>query len=67
MLAYIGDIPVIGVPGCAMYNKATVFDLVVPRILTGERLTRTDFTTLGHGGLCLSCPTCSYPNCGFGT
>ena len=67
MLAYIGDIPVIGVPGCAMYNKATVFDLVVPRILTGERLTRTDFTTLGHGGLCLSCPTCSYPSCGFGT
>ena len=50
-----------------MYNKATVFDLVVPRILTGERLTRTDFTSLGHGGLCLSCPTCSYPSCGFGT
>jgi hypothetical protein len=67
MLAYIGNIPVVGVPGCAMYNKATVFDLVVPRILTGERLTRADFTTLGHGGLCLGCPTCSYPSCGFGT
>lgn len=67
MLAYIGDVPVVGVPGCAMYNKATVFDLVVPRILAGERLTRSDFTALGHGGLCLSCPTCRFPECGFGT
>jgi len=67
MLAYIGDIPVVGVPGCAMYNKATVFDLVVPRILSGERLTRNDFTKLGHGGLCLGCSECHFPDCGFGT
>ncbi|WP_366949756.1 molybdopterin-binding protein [Geobacter sp.] len=66
MLAYIGDIPVVGVPGCAMYNKATVFDLIVPRILAGERLTRKDFTTLGHGGLCLGCSDCRFPDCGFG-
>lgn len=67
MLAYIGDVPVIGVPGCAMYNKATVFDLVLPRILAGERLTRSDFTAMGHGGLCLSCSDCRFPECGFGT
>jgi molybdenum cofactor synthesis domain-containing protein len=67
MLAYIGNIPVVGVPGCAMYNKATVFDLVVPRILAGDRLTRSDITSLGHGGLCLSCSDCRFPNCGFGT
>ena len=67
MLAYIGDIPVVGVPGCAMYNKATVFDLVVPRIMAGDRLTRADITGLGHGGLCLGCSDCRYPNCGFGT
>ena len=67
MLAYIGDIPVVGVPGCAMYNKATVFDLLVPRILAGERLTRADITSLGHGGLCLGCSDCRFPNCGFGT
>jgi molybdenum cofactor synthesis domain-containing protein len=67
MLAYIGDIPVIGVPGCAMYNKATVFDLIVPRILAGERLTKNDFTALGHGGLCLGCSECRFPACGFGT
>jgi len=67
MLAYIGDIPVVGVPGCAMYNKATVFDLIIPRILAGDRLTRADITGLGHGGLCLSCSDCRFPNCGFGT
>lgn len=67
MLAYIGAIPVVGIPGCAMYNKATVFDLIVPRIFAGERLTRADITGLGHGGLCVSCPTCRYPDCGFGT
>ena len=67
MLAYIGDIPVVGVPGCAMYNKATVFDLIVPRILAGERIARAAITGLGHGGLCLGCSDCRYPNCGFGT
>ena len=66
MLAYLGTVPVIGLPGCAMYRKATVFDLVVPRILAGETLTRADFTGLGHGGFCLGCPECRYPNCGFG-
>ncbi|MBT0665137.1 molybdopterin-binding protein [Geobacter pelophilus] len=66
MLAYIDDIPVVGVPGCAMYNKATIFDLVVPRLLAGERLTRADFSAMGHGGLCLACSDCSFPACGFG-
>jgi molybdenum cofactor synthesis domain-containing protein len=67
MLAYIGDIPVVGVPGCAMYNKATVFDLLIPRILAGDLLTKKDITALGHGGLCLGCSECHFPNCGFGT
>jgi len=66
MLAYIGKVPIIGIPGCAMYNKATVFDLIVPRILAGETITRSDITRLGHGGLCSSCPECRHPNCGFG-
>jgi molybdenum cofactor synthesis domain-containing protein len=66
LLAYIGDVPVIGLPGCAMYHRATVFELIVPRILAGERLTRADIVTLGHGGFCLSCQECVYPNCGFG-
>jgi molybdenum cofactor synthesis domain-containing protein len=66
MLARIGDIPILGVPGCAMYHKATIFDLIVSRILAGEEITRKDITRLGHGGLCTGCDPCRYPNCSFG-
>ncbi len=66
MLAYLGDVPVLGLPGCVMYHKSTIFDLVVPRLLAGERLSRKDITRLGHGGLCLVCEECHYPECGFG-
>lgn len=51
MLAYLGDVPIMGLPGCVMFCSKTVFDLILPRVLTGERLTRKDFTTLGVGGL----------------
>ena len=51
MLAYKGDVPIMGLPGCVMFCSKTVFDLILPRVLTGERLTRKDFTTLGVGGL----------------
>ena len=48
------------------YAKRTVFDLVLPRILAGERLTPQDISTYGEGGLCLNCEVCHFPNCGFG-
>ena len=51
MLAYLGDVPIMGLPGCVMFCSKTVFDLFLPRVLTDERLTRKDFTTLGVGGL----------------
>jgi len=66
MLAYLNDIPIIGLPGCVMYYKASIFDLIVPRILAGETIKREDIIALGHGGFCESCPTCHYPQCGFG-
>ncbi|WP_300162432.1 molybdopterin-binding protein [Solidesulfovibrio sp.] len=66
MLAYIGDVPVVGLPGCVMYHKASIFDLTVPRLVAGEKLTRSDIVSLGHGGLCAMCPECRYPLCGFG-
>jgi molybdopterin biosynthesis enzyme len=67
MLAYFDDgVPIMGVPGCAMYSAATVFDMVLPRIAAGELLERRDFTQMGAGGLCLSCPVCRYPVCPFG-
>ncbi len=58
--------PVAGLPGCVMHAKATIFDLVLPRIAAGVRLARGDFVRLGHGGLCLGCGTCHYPVCPFG-
>lgn len=66
MVAYLGDIPVLGVPACGMYAARTVLDLVFPRVLAGERMTRREIAALGHGGLCLNCPTCNYPVCPFG-
>ena len=70
MLAYCEkegrQIPVMGLPGCVMYAKRTIFDLVLPRIMCDEKLHEKDFQILGQGGLCLSCPVCTFPNCGFG-
>lgn len=66
MLAYKGDIPIVGLPGCVMYSKRTIFDLVIPRLLADERLVKEDILRLGHGGLCSGCDSCSFPNCGFG-
>ena len=66
-LGYFEDgTPVAGLPGCVMYAKTTIFDLVLPRIAAGVALKRSDFVRLGHGGLCLGCDTCHYPACGFG-
>ena len=66
-LGYFEDgTPVIGLPGCVMYAKATIFDLVLPRIAAGVGLERSDFIRLGHGGLCFGCGECYFPNCSFG-
>ncbi|MDR3561562.1 MAG: molybdopterin-binding protein [Negativicutes bacterium] len=66
MLAYIKDIPVLGLPGCVMYHKTTIFDLIAPRILAGEKVTRKDISHFAHGGLCSGCNPCRYPACAFG-
>lgn len=59
-------IPVLGIPACGMYHKTTVFDLVLPRILAGEKIGRKELAQLGHGGLCMNCEVCRYPVCPFG-
>jgi hypothetical protein len=66
LLAYLGDIPVLGLPGCVMYHKASIFELLVPRLLAGLEITRQDIALLGHGGYCSGCPECRYPICPFG-
>jgi hypothetical protein len=64
--ARIGDVPILGVPACALYYKATALDLILPRVLAGETITRLDIAKLAHGGLCLNCKQCRYPICPFG-
>ena len=66
MLAYIRNTPVIGLPGCVMYHKTSIFDLVVPRLLAGESVSRDDIVAMGHGGFCSACETCRFPVCPFG-
>ena len=66
LLAYRGETPIMGLPGCVMYAKRTVFDLVLPLVLAGKRVTAEELRRYGEGGLCLNCPVCTYPNCGFG-
>ena len=67
LLGYYDDgTPVMGLPGCVMYSRASIFDIVLPRVVAGLRISRRDLTRLGNGGLCLQCEVCTYPNCGFG-
>ncbi len=66
LMAYSGAIPILGVPACGMYHKNTIFDLILPRVLAGEKIGKPEIAKLGHGGLCLDCPTCDFPHCGFG-
>ena len=63
---YNENIPIMGLPGCVMYSKRTIFDLVLPRVIANDVMTVEDFAILGEGGLCLECAECSFPNCGFG-
>jgi len=66
LLAYLGTIPIMGLPGCVMYHKTSIFDLIYQRIQAGETIDRQDIVRLAHGGLCIDCEECRYPNCGFG-
>ena len=66
LVAYIRGVPLLGVPGCGLHHRATVLDLVLPRILAGEHVGKAELAFLGHGGLCRDCAACAYPHCPFG-
>jgi len=66
LIAKIGPIQVIGVPACALYFKTTSLDLLLPRMLAGVDITRTDLAKMGNGAFCLGCKTCTFPKCPFG-
>jgi len=65
LLAQLDDIPVLGAPAAVIFNDTTIIDVVLPRVLAGERLTRQDIIDMGYGGLCLDCAACVFPVCPF--
>ena len=66
LVAYLGSVAVLGIPGAAISMPTTIFDVLLPQIFTGDRLTKEDLVRLGDGGLCQICKSCHYPNCTFG-
>lgn len=66
LLSYLNGIPIVGLPGCVMYAKRTIFDLVLPRLMADVPVSKEELARFGNGGLCLNCETCRFPNCGFG-
>ncbi|MDR1394766.1 MAG: molybdopterin-binding protein [Deltaproteobacteria bacterium] len=65
LAAYLDNKPVLGLPGCVMFEERTIFDVILPRAAAGMRITGREITGLGSGGLCLACPVCNFPACGF--
>lgn len=66
MIAYMGEKVIMGLPGCVMYARRTIFDLALPRVMADDKITSDELSSLGEGGLCLGCEVCTFPNCGFG-
>ena len=66
LYALLDGIPLLGLPACVFYYPTTIFDLIFPRVLVGEHITRKDIVSMGHGGLCLGCEICRFPHCPFG-
>lgn len=66
LVAYLDDIPVLGVPGAAISLPTTIFDVLLPQIFAGDKITKEELIGLGDGGLCQMCKTCHWPNCTFG-
>lgn len=51
MLAYKGEKVLIGLPGGVVFSEKTVFDILLPRILTDDKITKQEIIEMGHGGL----------------
>ena len=66
LVAYLGDVAILGVPGAAISLPTTIFDVLLPQIFTGDKITKAELIKLGDGGLCQMCKACHWPNCTFG-
>jgi molybdenum cofactor synthesis domain-containing protein len=66
LVAELGDVPILGAPGAVIFKKTTIIDVLLPRMLAGDKITRQDIVELAHGGMCLDCEECVFPVCPFG-
>jgi molybdopterin biosynthesis enzyme len=66
LYALLDGVPILGLPACVYYHASTIFDLMLPRVLAGDTITRAEIAAMGHGGLCLNCRQCRFPVCPFG-
>jgi len=65
MMARLGSVTMMGLPGGVMYFTTSIFDVVLARVFAQDPMTKEDFIRMGEGGLCQACKTCKYPNCYF--
>ena len=66
LYARLKGAPILGLPACVYYHESTIFDLIFPRVLAGDRISKNEIAEMGHGGLCLNCDRCQFPVCPFG-
>ena len=66
LVAYLGDVPILGIPGAAIKLPTTVFDVLLPQIFAGLPICKDELRNLADGGLCQMCKLCHWPNCTFG-
>ncbi len=66
LVAYIDNVPLLGIPACGLHHRTTILDLILPRVLAGETIGKKELAFVGHGGLCMDCDPCIFPLCPFG-
>ena len=66
LYGFLGNTTVLGLPACVFYHQTTMYDVVLPRVLSGEKITRDEIADMGHGGFCMNCEPCRFPDCFFG-
>ncbi len=66
LYALLESVTILGLPACVFYHPTTIYDLILPRVLAGEKITKNEIADMGHGGLCLDCEICQFPHCSFG-
>ncbi len=66
LYALLDGNPILGLPACVFHSPTTAYDLMLPRVLAGDPITKEVIARAGHGGMCLNCQPCRYPVCPFG-